>query len=172
MQLLVGNQVSPPSTMDPDHTISQKSPLQDGPPHRSPAGKLDFEEEITPARSTEPSSDGGLMSKLGSAQARLRSAFRHPPPGPQDRDAEQQHPQKAFSIWASFRKFVSFLGPGAIVSVAYIDPDNYQTAISSGASFQYKLLFMVLISNLIAIYLQVQPLDPYCSFPRPYPGFI
>jgi hypothetical protein len=55
-------------------------------------------------------------------------------------------------LWGFFK----FLGPGAIISVAYVDPDNYQTAISSGASFQYKLLFMILVSNLIAIYLQVR----------------
>jgi len=54
------------------------------------------------------------------------------------------------------RKLFSFLGPGAVISVAYVDPDNYQTAISAGASFEYKLLFMILVSNLIAIYLQVR----------------
>jgi metal iron transporter len=52
-------------------------------------------------------------------------------------------------------KFGKFMGPGTIISVAYIDPDNYQTAVSAGAEFQYKLLFMILLSNLIAIYLQV-----------------
>jgi metal iron transporter len=52
-------------------------------------------------------------------------------------------------------KFGKFMGPGAIVSVAYIDPDNYQTSVSSGVAFEYKLLFMVLISNLIAVFLQV-----------------
>jgi len=52
-------------------------------------------------------------------------------------------------------KFGKFTGPGSIISVAYIDPDNFQTAVSSGAEFEFKLLFMVLVSNLIAIYLQV-----------------
>lgn len=52
-------------------------------------------------------------------------------------------------------KLAKFYGPGAIVSVAYIDPDNYQTAIAAGAEFQFKLLFMILLSNIIAIYLQV-----------------
>ncbi|PMD25338.1 natural resistance-associated macrophage protein [Hyaloscypha hepaticicola] len=51
-------------------------------------------------------------------------------------------------------KFGKFVGPGTIITVAYIDPDNFQTAVSSGAQFKYKLLFMVLVSNLIAIYLQ------------------
>jgi metal iron transporter len=65
-------------------------------------------------------------------------------------------PRHEQTAWAKFLRFFTFLGPGAIISVAYIDPDNYQTAISSGGSFQYKLLFMVLVSNIIAIYLQVR----------------
>lgn len=64
-------------------------------------------------------------------------------------------PRNDQTAWAKFLKFFSFLGPGAIISVAYIDPDNYQTAIAAGGSFQYKLLFMVLVSNVIAVYLQV-----------------
>jgi hypothetical protein len=52
-------------------------------------------------------------------------------------------------------KLAKFYGPGALISVAYIDPDNYQTAIAAGAEFQYKQLFMLLLSTVIAIYLQV-----------------
>jgi metal iron transporter len=52
-------------------------------------------------------------------------------------------------------KFSKFTGPGAIISVAYIDPDNYQTALSSGAEFKYKLLFAIFFSNVVAVYLQV-----------------
>jgi len=52
-------------------------------------------------------------------------------------------------------KFGKFTGPGAIISVAYIDPDNYQTAVSSGAEFKFKLLFAILFSNIVAVYLQV-----------------
>ena len=58
-------------------------------------------------------------------------------------------------------KFGKFMGPGTIITVAYIDPDYFQTAVSSGADFKYKLLFMVLVSNLIAIYLQVSPTMPF-----------
>jgi NRAMP (natural resistance-associated macrophage protein)-like metal ion transporter len=73
------------------------------------------------------------------------------------------------------------MGPGAIIGVAYVDPDNYQTAISAGASFQYKLLFIILVTNLIGIYLQVlrslslpAPLSPsghvaYCIVRSPWP---
>jgi hypothetical protein len=69
------------------------------------------------------------------------------------RDAFSMHNvREAAAVLVKFGKFV---GPGTIITVAYIDPDNFQTAVSSGAQFQYKLLFMVLVSNLIAIYLQV-----------------
>jgi hypothetical protein len=54
-------------------------------------------------------------------------------------------------------KLAKFYGPGAIISVAYIDPDNYQTSIAAGAEFQFKLLFMLLLSTVMAIYLQVGP---------------
>ncbi|KAK4040578.1 natural resistance-associated macrophage protein-domain-containing protein [Parachaetomium inaequale] len=63
-------------------------------------------------------------------------------------------PAESASVWSKIWTFFKFLGPGAIISVAYVDPDNYQTAIASGSSFQYKLLFMVLVSNIIAIYIQ------------------
>ncbi|KUI59918.1 Manganese transporter SMF1 [Cytospora mali] len=68
-------------------------------------------------------------------------------------DLRREKPE-GLSPWARTLKFLTFLGPGAVISVAYVDPDNYQTAVSSGASFEYKLLFMILVSNLIAIYLQ------------------
>lgn len=60
------------------------------------------------------------------------------------------------SVASKIKRFFMFFGPGAVISVAYIDPDQYQTGISAGSEFQYKLLFMVLVSNLIAIYIQVR----------------
>ena len=82
----------------------------------------------------------------------LRPTRDSPPPVYEPRLPPSSEPSSiASKIW----KFFKFLGPGAVISVAYVDPDNYQTAISAGAEFQYKLLFMVLVSNLIAIYIQV-----------------
>lgn len=51
-------------------------------------------------------------------------------------------------------KYIKFVGPGIMVSVAYMDPGNYSTAVSAGAMYQYKLLFIVLVSNLFAVFLQ------------------
>lgn len=51
-------------------------------------------------------------------------------------------------------KFGKFIGPGFMVSVAYIDPGNYSTDVAAGATFKYRLLFIILMSNLFAIFLQ------------------
>lgn len=40
------------------------------------------------------------------------------------------------------------------ISVAYIDPGNYATDVAAGADYRFKLLFIVLLANIIAIYLQ------------------
>ncbi|KAH6885423.1 metal ion transporter metal ion transporter [Thelonectria olida] len=51
-------------------------------------------------------------------------------------------------------KYGSFVGPGFMIAVAYIDPGNYSTDVAAGASYQFRLLFVVLLSNLFAILLQ------------------
>jgi len=51
-------------------------------------------------------------------------------------------------------KFASFIGPGFLIAVAYIDPGNYSTDVAAGAQSKYALLFVVLMSNLFAIFLQ------------------
>lgn len=69
------------------------------------------------------------------------------------------------------KKFGHFIGPGMMVSgkfgslqketytiqqisVAYIDPGNYSTDVAAGASYRFRLLFIVLMSNIFAIFLQ------------------
>ncbi|OBZ19313.1 divalent metal cation transporter [Bacillus sp. FJAT-27264] len=54
-----------------------------------------------------------------------------------------------------WRKFLAFAGPGSLVAVGYIDPGNWATSIAGGARFGYTLLSVILISNLIAMLLQV-----------------
>lgn len=53
-----------------------------------------------------------------------------------------------------FRKFLAFAGPGSLVAVGYVDPGNWATSIAGGSRFGYTLLFVILISNLIAVLLQ------------------
>ena len=54
-------------------------------------------------------------------------------------------------FWQNLR---AFLGPGALVAVGYMDPGNWITSVVGGASYKYSLLFVILISSLIAMQLQ------------------
>lgn len=54
----------------------------------------------------------------------------------------------------SWRKFLAFLGPGYLVAVGYMDPGNWATAVAGGSRFGYTLLFVALLSNIMAIVLQ------------------
>jgi manganese transport protein len=53
-----------------------------------------------------------------------------------------------------FQRVLPFLGPAFIASVAYVDPGNFATNIQSGAQFGYLLLWVVIVSNLIAMLVQ------------------
>lgn len=52
------------------------------------------------------------------------------------------------------RKTLAFAGPGYLVAVGYMDPGNWATDIGGGSKFGYTLLSVVLISNLMAMFLQ------------------
>ena len=54
-----------------------------------------------------------------------------------------------------WRELLSALGPGFLVSVGYMDPGNWGTNLAAGASFGYELLWVILVSNIIAILLQI-----------------
>ncbi|MGO9432906.1 MAG: Nramp family divalent metal transporter [Terracidiphilus sp.] len=53
-----------------------------------------------------------------------------------------------------WRRLLGFLGPGFLISVGYMDPGNWATDIAGGSRFGYTLLFVVMLSNLMAILLQ------------------
>jgi manganese transport protein len=53
-----------------------------------------------------------------------------------------------------WKKILRFAGPGLLVSVGYMDPGNWATAIQGGSRFGYRLLFVVVLSSLAAIVLQ------------------
>ncbi|MGV3487268.1 MAG: Nramp family divalent metal transporter [Tuberibacillus sp.] len=52
------------------------------------------------------------------------------------------------------KRLIPFLGPAFIAAVAYIDPGNFATNISAGSKYGYLLLWVVAISNLMAILIQ------------------
>ena len=53
-----------------------------------------------------------------------------------------------------FRRILAFIGPAYLVSVGYMDPGNWATDLQGGAQFGYKLIWILLMSNLIALLLQ------------------
>jgi len=53
-----------------------------------------------------------------------------------------------------FRKMLAFAGPGYLVAVGYMDPGNWATDLGGGSQFGYTLLSAVLVSSLMAIFLQ------------------
>lgn len=55
----------------------------------------------------------------------------------------------------SFREIFGAFGPGFLVSVGYMDPGNWGTNLAAGAGFRYQLLWVILVSNIIAIFLQI-----------------
>lgn len=54
-------------------------------------------------------------------------------------------------VW---RRILSFFGPAYLVSVGYMDPGNWATDLAGGSQFGYKLIWVLLMSNLMALLLQ------------------
>src|SRR5262245_35086669 len=52
------------------------------------------------------------------------------------------------------RRMFAFAGPAYMVSVGYMDPGNWATDIEGGARFGYTLIWVLLMSNLMAVLLQ------------------
>ena len=60
-------------------------------------------------------------------------------------------PSKAGSKW---KKIFAFFGPAYLVSVGYMDPGNWATDIAGGSQFGYGLIWVLLMSNFMALFLQ------------------
>src|ERR1700751_4357048 len=60
-------------------------------------------------------------------------------------------PSKAGNKW---KKVLAFFGPAYLVSVGYMDPGNWATDIAGGSRFGYMLIWVLLMSNLMALLLQ------------------
>lgn len=80
-----------------------------------------------------------MLTTMTSASARLAST-----------NEPLQIPAKRRSL----RKILHFLGPGLMVSVGYMDPGNWATAIEAGSRFGYALLFVVVLASFTGMVLQ------------------
>ncbi|MBL7896019.1 MAG: Nramp family divalent metal transporter [Bacteroidia bacterium] len=67
---------------------------------------------------------------------------------------EEVHASVVTSGKSRWKSLFAFLGPAYMVSVGYMDPGNWATDIAGGAQFGYSLIWVLLMSNLIAILLQ------------------
>ncbi|XP_073137271.1 metal transporter Nramp1-like [Henckelia pumila] len=54
----------------------------------------------------------------------------------------------------SWKNFFAYMGPGFLVSIAYIDPGNFQTDLQAGAQFKYGLLWIILLASCAALIIQ------------------
>ncbi|HWR45176.1 Nramp family divalent metal transporter [Sporomusa sp.] len=62
---------------------------------------------------------------------------------------------EAGEVKAKAKGIFKYLGPAFIVSVAYMDPGNFGTNIAGGSQFGYNLIWVILWSNLMAIFVQI-----------------
>ncbi|SCU86950.1 LAME_0D08218g1_1 [Lachancea meyersii CBS 8951] len=63
-------------------------------------------------------------------------------------------PRSTWKILGILRKYGRFIGPGLMVSVSYMDPGNFSTAVAAGSAHRYKMLFSVLVANILAAFWQ------------------
>ena len=67
---------------------------------------------------------------------------------------DDAHSSVSVKYRSSWRRLFAFIGPAYLVSVGYMDPGNWGTDIEGGARFGYTLLWVLLMSNLMAVLLQ------------------
>lgn len=70
------------------------------------------------------------------------------------RSLGEVHSTVAIPATRGWRRILAFLGPAYLVSVGYMDPGNWATDIAGGSAFGYQLIWVLLMSNLMAVLLQ------------------
>ncbi|MDQ3048387.1 MAG: Nramp family divalent metal transporter, partial [Bacteroidota bacterium] len=71
-----------------------------------------------------------------------------------DKSLSEVHESVSTGKTGFWKKLFAFMGPAYLVSVGYMDPGNWATDIAGGSQFGYKLLWVLLMSNLMALLLQ------------------
>jgi manganese transport protein len=71
-----------------------------------------------------------------------------------DYSLPEVHESVAISQSNLWKRLLAFAGPAYLVSVGYMDPGNWATDIEGGARFGYRLLWVLVVSNLMALLLQ------------------
>ena len=97
-----------------------------------------------------------------------------------DESLSEVHGSIGTSGKTGWRKLMAFVGPAYLVSVGYMEPGNWATDIAGGSQFGYNLIWVLLMSNLIALLLQslsarlgiVRGLDLAQASRNAYPKFV
>ncbi|MFZ0728120.1 MAG: Nramp family divalent metal transporter, partial [Desulfobacterales bacterium] len=76
------------------------------------------------------------------------------PASPNRADGIDYGPKIDVKKRGTLRRLFAFVGPAYLVSVGYMDPGNWATDIEAGARFGYTLIWVLLMSNLMAVLLQ------------------
>src|SRR3954454_23875179 len=74
--------------------------------------------------------------------------------GPERRSLEEVHGSVSVTQGNPLKRLFAFLGPAYLVSVGYMDPGNWATDLEGGARFGYALLWVLAMSNLMAVLVQ------------------
>ena len=82
---------------------------------------------------------------------RKEAGWRHARLTPSLAEVYRSVPVIGTSTW---RKALAFAGPGYLIAVGYMDPGNWATDLAGGSAFGYRLLCVILLSNLMAVLLQ------------------
>jgi len=67
---------------------------------------------------------------------------------------DQLHESVPVNNKTGWRRLFAFIGPAYLVSVGYMDPGNWATDLQGGAAFGFQLIWILLLSNIMAILLQ------------------
>ncbi|KAL3737325.1 hypothetical protein ACJRO7_026144 [Eucalyptus globulus] len=67
---------------------------------------------------------------------------------------DNTHQEDSQNQKSGLRHFLSFVGPGFLVSIAYIDPGNLETDMQAGANHVYELLWVILAGMIFALIIQ------------------
>src|SRR5947199_9386083 len=74
--------------------------------------------------------------------------------GEESRSLAEVHSSVGTSQVSFWKRMFAFAGPAYLVSVGYMDPGNWATDLEGGAKFGYQLLWVLVMSNLMAVLLQ------------------
>lgn len=136
-------------------SVPEKDPEREGSPERCPSDSGSSEDGKFSTAGSDALSDDltrSLIAKIEERQS-LLAGWRKMPQTPSldNLHSSVRVPDKS-APW--YKKLAAFSGLGFVISVGYMDPGNWATGVAAGSAFGYTLLFVVLTSSILAMFLQ------------------